>query len=223
MRKFLVALVILAVVLVVLDRTGLFIAQREIGSRVQSAYGLPDRPGVSVQGFPFLTQVASGNYQQIAVSIKSASAGGVQLHNIDATFTGVHAPLSLLFGQSGNGVTADSATGTAMIPFSQVQQRLPAGVRIGPDGRSGDLRVSGTGAYGTVRGTAKLGVSSAGITVRPQRLSIGGVSAPSLAARFTFTIPVGQLPLHLTVTAVHVTQGGLVVDATGHNVKFASP
>ncbi|HLX46894.1 MAG TPA: DUF2993 domain-containing protein [Streptosporangiaceae bacterium] len=221
MRKFLVALVILAVVLVVLDRAGLFIAQREIGSRVQSAYGLPARPGVSVQGFPFLTQVASGNYQQIDVSIKSASAGGVQLENIDATFTGVHAPLSLLFGQSGNGVTADNATGTALIPFSQVQRRLPAGIRISPDGSS-DLHVSGTGGYGTVRGTAKLGVSSSGITVRPQRLSIAGISAQSLASRLTFTIPVGELPLHLTVTAVHVTQDGLVVDAAGHNVKFAS-
>jgi hypothetical protein len=205
MRKFLVALVILAVVLVVLDRAGLFIAQREIGSRVQSAYGLPARPGVSVQGFPFLTQVASGNYQQIDVS----------------TFTGVHAPLSLLFGQSGNGVTADNATGTALIPFSQVQRRLPAGIRISPDGSS-DLHVSGTGGYGTVRGTAKLGVSSSGITVRPQRLSIAGISAQSLASRLTFTIPVGELPLHLTVTAVHVTQDGLVVDAAGHNVKFAS-
>ena len=106
MRKFLIALVILAVLLVVLDRAGLVIAQREIGSRVQSAYRLPARPGVSVRGFPFLTQVASGTYQQINVSIKSASAGGVQLENIDATFTGVHAPLSLVFGQSGNGVNA---------------------------------------------------------------------------------------------------------------------
>jgi hypothetical protein len=216
MRKFLIALVSLVVLLVVLDRAGLFIAQREIGSRVQSAYGLPARPGVSIQGFPFLTQVASGNYQQIDVSIKSASAGGVRLDNIDATFTGVHAPLSLLFGQSGNGVTADNATGTALIPFSEVQRRLPAGIKIGPDGRS-DLRVSGTGAYSALQGTAKLAVSGSGITVTPQRLSI-----QSLASRFTFTIPVGVLPLHLSVTAVHVTQGGVVVDAAGHDVHFAS-
>jgi hypothetical protein len=218
MRKFLIALGILVVLLVVLDRAGLFVAQREIGSRVQSAYGLPARPGVSIAGFPFLTQVASGSYQRIDVSIRSASAGGVRLENIDATFTGVHAPLSLLFGQSGNGVTADRATGTALIPFSQVQRRLPAGLRVGPDGRSG-LRVSGSGAYGAVHGTAKLRVSSSGITITPQHLSVAGVSGRSPAS---FTIPVGQLPLHLTVTAVHVTQGGLVVEATGHNVQFAS-
>lgn len=221
MRKFLIALAVLVVLLVVLDRAGLFIAQREIGSRVQSAYGLSARPGVSVQGFPFLTQVASGNYQQIDVSIKSASADGVQLQNIEATFTGVHAPLSLLFGQSGSGVSADNATGTALIPFSQVQRRLPAGIKIAPDGSS-DLRVSGTGVYSAVRGTAKLGVSSSGITVTPQSLNVAGISGRSLAGRFTFTIPVGTLPLHLTVTGVHVTQGGLVVDATGHNVQFAS-
>jgi hypothetical protein len=221
MRKFLVAIVILAVLLVVLDRAGLYIAQREIGPKVQSSYGLSTRPGVSVQGFPFLTQVASGHYQKINVTIKSASADGVQLEDIDATFTGVRAPLSLLFGQSSNGVTASSATGTALIPFSQVQRRLPAGIKISPDGSS-DLHVTGTGAYSALRGTAKLGVSSSGITVTPQSLTVAGVSARSLASRFTFTIPVGQLPLHLTVTGVHVTQGGLVVAATGRNVQFAS-
>ncbi|HEY2576812.1 MAG TPA: DUF2993 domain-containing protein [Streptosporangiaceae bacterium] len=221
MRKFLIALVILVALLVVLDRAGLFIAQREIGNRVQSAYGLSSKPDVSVHGFPFLTQVASGHYQQINVSIKSASADGVQLENIDATFTGVHAPLSLIFGQSSNGVTAGNATGTALLPFSEVRRRLPAGIRIGPDGSS-DLRVTGTGAYSAVRGTAKLGVSKSGITVTPQNLSIAGVSARSLASRFTFTIPMGALPLHLTVTAVHVTQGGLVVDAAGHNIQFVS-
>jgi hypothetical protein len=220
MRRFLIVIVALAVLLVVLDRAGLFVAEREIGSRVQNSYGLSARPGVSVQGFPFLTQVASGHYQRIDVSIKAASADGVRLENIDATFTGVHAPLSLLFGQSGNGVTAANATGTALIPFSQVQARLPAGIRIGPDG--GDLNVTGTGVYSALRGKAKLGVKGSGITVTPLRLSLAGVSTRALVGRLTFTIPVGALPLHLTVTGVHVTQGGLVIDATGHNVQFAS-
>jgi hypothetical protein len=188
---------------------------------VQSAYSLSVRPHVTVRGFPFLTQVASGHYQEIDVSISQATADGIQVHDIDARFTGVHASLSLLLGQDSGSVTADHATGTALIPFSQVQQRLPKGIKIGPDGSG--LRVAGTTAYGSIRGTARLGVTrSGGITVTPEHLLVAGISAGSLASHFTFTIPVGVLPLHLTVTGVHVTSGGLVLAATGRNVEFAS-
>ena len=37
-------------------------------SRIATAYGLPADPGVSITGFPFLTQVVSGSYQQIDVT-----------------------------------------------------------------------------------------------------------------------------------------------------------
>lgn len=220
MRKYLIALLGLVAVLVGVDRAAAFIAGREIGTRVQSAYGLPDRPHVTVRGFPFLTQLLSGNYQQIDVSIPSARASGVQIQDIDARFTGVRASVSLLLGQDSGSVTARQAAGTALIPFSQVQRRLPQGIRIAPDG--GDLRVTGTTAYGTIRGTARLGVASGGITVTPGQLDVAGISVGSLASRFTFTIPVGELPLHLTVTGVHVTPGGVVVDASAHDVEFAS-
>ena len=221
MRKFSVALVILVVLLVVLDRAGLFIAEREISIRVQSAYTLPARPSVSIKGFPFLTQVASGRYQEIDVSIPDAAVEGVQLHDIDAKFTGVHASLSLLLGQNAGSVTASQATGTAMIPFSQIQRRLPGGITLSPDGGN-NVSVTGRTTYGVIKGTARLGVtSSGGISVTPERLTIAGLSAGALISRFTVTIPVGALPLHLTISGVHVASGGVVVDATGQNVEFA--
>lgn len=217
MRKFLIALVIFVALLIALDRAGAAIAAREIGTRVQSAYRLPQRPGVSVRGFPFLTQVASGQYQEIDVSIASATASGVQLRDIKARFTGVHAPLSLLFGQGSNNVTAAKATGTALIPYSQVQRRLPKGIKLADAG--GSLRVTGTTALGAIAGTARLGVTRSGISVTPVQLTVGGVSAGALA-RFSLVIPVGQLPLHLSVSGVHVAATGLMISVTGHNVAF---
>ncbi|HEY1913965.1 MAG TPA: DUF2993 domain-containing protein [Streptosporangiaceae bacterium] len=223
MRKFLVALVILVIVLVVIDRAGLFIAERAISTKVQSASHLSAKPGVSIEGFPFLTQVASGNYQQINVSINAYDADGVQLQDIKAQFTGVHASLSLLLGQNSGDVTAAHATGTAMLPFAEVQQRLPRGVTISPDGSS-DLTVAGTVAgVGVIKGTAQLGVSGSRITVTPDRFTVAGLTAPGyLVSRFGFAIPVSGLPLGLTVSSVHVTGDGLVVGATGQNVEFAS-
>lgn len=210
MRKFLIVLGILVVLLVVLDRASLLIAERQIGSRVQSAYNLPQRPGVSVHGFPFLTQVISGQYQEIDVSIKSASAGGVQLHDIQARFTGVHASLSLLLGQGSGSVIAAHATGTALLSYAQVQQRLPKGITLAADGSS--LRVTGKTPLGSVHTTVGLHVTRTGISV----------SADVLGTRLSYVIPVGQLPLHLAVSGVRVARGGLVISATGSNVAFAS-
>jgi LmeA-like phospholipid-binding len=209
MRKFLIALVILVVVLVVIDRAAVLIAEREIGTRVQSAYGLPGRPGVSVHGFPFLTQIASGQYQEIDVSIKTANTDGVQLRDIQARFTGVHAPVSLLFGQGSGSVTATHATGTALLPYAQVQRRLPKGITLAAHGSS--LRVSGKTPLGSVHTTVGVGVTRTGISV----------SADVLGSRLSYVIPVGQLPLHLSVTGVRVTGGGLVIAASAHNVAFA--
>jgi hypothetical protein len=220
MRKFLIVLFGLAILLVIVDRAGVFIAEREIGTRVQSAYNLPARPHVTIQGVPFLTQVISGNYQEIDVSIASASANGVQLHDISAKFTGVKASLSLLLGQDSGDVKATNATGTAVIPFGQIQKKVPRGVRIAADGRT--LSVTGSSVYGVIKGTARLGVSRSGVTVTPVQLSIAGVSAGALASKFTFTIPMAGLPLHLTVTGVRVTPGGVLVDVSGHDVRFAS-
>jgi hypothetical protein len=219
MRKFLIVIPLLIVVLIAIDRASVLLAEREIGSRVQSAYDLPTRPGVSVHGFPFLTQVASGDYQEIDVSIKVAKADGVQVRDIHARFTGVHAPLSLLFGQNSAHVTATQATGTALIPYSQVERRLPGGIKLSGDGSN--VRVTGETPLGTIEGTARLGVTGSGISIAPQHITVDGVSAGALASRFTSVIPVGQLPLHLSVTAVHPGRDGLVVAVVGHNVAFA--
>jgi hypothetical protein len=221
MRKFLIVLLGLAVLLVIVDRAGLYIAQREVGIRAQSAYNLRERPNVTIQGIPFLTQVASGKYKQIDISIPSVTTDGVQVRDIDLQATNVHASLSLLLGQDSGNVTAANVTGTGMISFAQIQQKLPRGVRIGDDGST--LSVTGSTPYGVIKGTARLGLSSSGITVTPQQLSIAGVNAGALASRFTYTIPTaGLLPLHLSVTGVRVTQGGVLLQASGHNVKIAS-
>ena len=64
-------------------------------------------------------------------------------------------------------------------------------------------------------------MTRSGISVSPAHLTVGGASAGALAGRFTFVIPVGALPLHLSVTGVHAAVGGLVIAAAAHDVAFA--
>jgi LmeA-like phospholipid-binding len=225
MRKLLIALGVLIVLFIAVDRIALVIAEDEVASQIATAYSMPVDPGVSITGFPFLTQVVSGDYQQIGVTADQIQADGVTLHDLNVHLTGVHATISQLLGGGASTITADRATGTALVDFATVEQRLPHGVRLAPDGKS--LKVSGTVSYNgitvPVSAAAALAVTPSGISVRPEDVTVaGGISLPSsYTSRLHFTVPLGNLPLHLHVTSVQVTPGGLRVGAAARNVQFA--
>jgi hypothetical protein len=227
MRKLLVVLIIGVGLLVAADRIGAVVAGREVASRVQTAYNLPSKPSVSVRGFPFLTQLASGNYHEIDVSVRSVSANGVTVDGLTARLTGVRAPLNNLFGRSPSGITAANVVGSGTVPFSSVRSRLPRGVQLSQDG--GALRLAGTVTYlgvtVPVSADASLSATGSGIAVTPTRVSVAsGSSALSsvIADRFRFVIPVTGLPLHLSLNAVTVVPGGVRVSASAANVAFTS-
>ncbi len=77
MRKLLIGVIILAVLLVVADRVSVAVAENQISDRLTSAYGLAGKPGVTITGFPFLTQVVTGDYQQIDVSASQVPAAAL--------------------------------------------------------------------------------------------------------------------------------------------------
>lgn len=239
MRKLLIALGVLVVLLIAIDRIALVIAEDEIASRIATAYSLPADPGVSITGFPFLTQVVSGNYQQIGVTADQIQADGVTLHNLNVHLTGVHASISQLLGGGSSTITADRAAGTALVDFATVKQRLPreaqvsvggqnltvSGIQLSPDGKN--LKLSGTASYlgasAPVSATAALSVSPSGITVTPGDATVAGglISIPGSAiSRLHLTVPLSGLPLHLHVTSVQVTPEGLRVGAAAQNVQF---
>jgi hypothetical protein len=240
MRKLLIALGVLVVLFVAIDRIGVVLAEDQIASRIATAYNLPTDPGVSITGFPFLTQVVSGNYQQIDVTADEIQTNGVTLHDLNVHLTGVHATISQILGSGSSTVTADRAAGTALVDFATVKQRLPhetqvslggqnltvSGIQLSPDGKN--LKLSGTASYlgasAPVSATAALSVSPSGITVTPEDAAVAGglISIPGSAiSRLHFTVPLSGLPLHLHVTSVQVTPEGLRVGAAARNVQFA--
>ncbi len=227
MRKLLIVVIVLAGLLVVADRVAVVVADRQIAGRVQSAYNLSSKPSVSVQGFPFLTQVASGDYHQIDVSIGSLSTDRVQVNGLTAQLNGVRAPLSDLLGHGSSSITAARVTGTGTVPFSSVRGHLPPGVQLSQDGEA--LRLAGTVSYlgvtVPVSADATLTVDGSGIAVTPTRISVAsGSSALSsvIAGQFRFVVPVTGLPLHLAVRSVSVVPGGVRVGASAAAVAFTS-
>ena len=227
MRKLLIVVIVLAGLLVAADRVAVVVADRQIASRVQSAYNLSSKPSVSVRGFPFLTQVASGHYHQIDVSIGSLSTDGVQVNGLTAELSGVRAPLSALLGHGSSSITAAQVTGSGTVPFSSVRSHLPHGVQLSQDGEA--LRLAGTVSYlgvtVPVSADATLAVDGSGIAVTPTRISVASASSALssvIAGQFRFVVPVTGLPLHLAVRSVSVVPGGVRVGASAADVAFSS-
>ena len=136
------------------------------------------------------------------------------------------AAVSQVLGSGSSMVTADRAAGSAMVGFGAVDHQLPGGFRAHPDGKN--LSVSGRltigGAHIPVSATVALGVSGAGISVTPMRVSVPGVATlPSTAysSQLHVVVPLSALPLHLRLTSVRVTPGGLRIGAAARHVQFA--
>ena len=227
MRKLLIVVIILVGLLVAADRIGVVVADHEVADHIQTAYHLKSKPSVSVHGFPFLTQVASGHYDEIDVSTGQLTTQGVTVDNLVAKLTGVRAPLSDLLGHGSSTISAAQVSGTATVPFASVRSRLPSGVTLSQDGSA--LRLSGKVSYlglsVPVTADALLSPSGSGIAVTPTRIEVnhGGSALSSLiAGQFRFVVPIRGLPLKLTIKSVHVVDGGVRVGATASNVSFST-
>jgi hypothetical protein len=59
-RKLLTFIVVLGLLLVLADRVAWWVAERGVATAIQESENLPQRPGVSIGGFPFLTQAIEG-------------------------------------------------------------------------------------------------------------------------------------------------------------------
>jgi hypothetical protein len=103
-RRLLTVLIVLLLVLlgllVVADRVGASMAEREIGDQIKQelvAQGLETSPPeVSVGGFPFLTQVLAGEYESISIQLRDVEGTlegeGVRLPRLDVEARTVTAP-----------------------------------------------------------------------------------------------------------------------------------
>jgi hypothetical protein len=225
MRKVVVALIMLAVLLAIVDRVAVTGVQNEIAKQVAAKYDLAEQPTVEIKGVPFLTQALLGRYQEIHVAIGPMTVEGVDLAGVDATLTGVTAPLGdLIQDPSKADIRAEHVDGTVVVSWKTIDDRAPSGVTL--DGEGGDkLKVSGkVSAFGRsvpVTADVKITVVSGGVKLTPVGVKVaGGISVPNPEKFLTFTVPVKNLPLHLKLTSVKSTPEGLAVAATATDVPL---
>src|SRR5262245_48783373 len=101
-RRGVILLVILLVIvglLVVADRVAVGVAESKIATLVAQQTQAQQiktngDPDVTIEGFPFLTQVFSGEYDAIDITFNGITAQGVTLSKLDVKATDVSAQMS---------------------------------------------------------------------------------------------------------------------------------
>ena len=208
----LASVLVLLVLLVVLDRVAVAYAENQAAQQMQSQ-GFPTKPDVTIKGFPFLTQVAARHIKDVHITASKVPAGPVTF-NLTADATDV------LLNPGYQSGTISHVTGTGVIPFSSVGSALGAG--------GSGLTISSAGGNKMKVGLNVLGLDvSMTATIEqvgPNTLKVhlnppSGIPA-QLPIPNDFTIHIPTLPMHLRIQSVKVTSQGVVVHATGSNIKF---
>jgi hypothetical protein len=229
-----VFVLIVAVLLVVADRVGVWYAERTIATQVKTEVSnrgiTTDQPDVTVRGFPFLTQVLDGRYQSISILLRNVDGGGVKLSELDVTATGVTADLQTI--RTGKGqVMADQVTGNATVGYATVAA-LTNQPQLTLSGQNGQLhlRLPTTllGQQVTLIGDAKVSIGKGRVQVSVTKLNAENGTLPagsdSLVRQYandlSIDVQMPQLPFNLTLDKVTPQVDGLAVSATARSVPL---
>ena len=212
----LVVLVVLAVLFVIGDQVAKAYAQNTVASKIQSSSGMASKPSVTIEGFPFLTQIAQHDVRVIDVSANNVPAGKFDISSIKAKATGVH------LNSSFSGATIDQINGTALITFASLEQGLGvqgvATITADPADGPNAVKLS-AGAIGSVTGKVEL-TSPNEVTIQMGSLSGLASLLNGAIPLQTQTIQIPKLPMGLVVRSVSVTSQGVVATASAQDTTL---
>ena len=218
-RKWpLITLIVIVLVLVVGDRVANAYTENQMASQVQSSLDLSGKPSVTIQGFPFLTQLAARDFRTVDVTASNETAGpGGQLEiaSLNATLHGMHI-------NGLNSATIDQFNASALVTFTALGKvgGIPQGITLSPDGPNqvkANISIGGLLNETAVAQVTQSGPSQINVKI----IDAGGIPTSLLGplANFSFSIP--KLPAGVSIQSVSVTQQGVLITAEGHNTTLS--
>jgi hypothetical protein len=212
-----ITLIVIILVLVVADRAANAYTEDQMASQVQSSLALSGKPHVTIQGFPFLTQLAARDFRTVDINASNETAGpGGQLEiaSLTATLHGMH-----IHGLKK--ATIDQFNASALITFTALGNAggIPQGITLSADGPN---KVKASVDILGVTGTAVAQVTQAG----PGKINIkvtdlGGLPPDVLGSLADFTVTIPKLPAGVAIQSISVTQQGLQITASGQNTTLS--
>ena len=219
----LITVIVLIVLFVVSDRVANAYAENQMASQFQSSLGLSGKPHVTIQGFPFWTQLIAKDFKTVDITasnetINSPNAGGgaLEIASLNATLHGLH-----FQSFSSNSATVDQFNASALVTFTALANvgGIPQGITLSSGGGN---TVNATISLGPLSDTAQAQVTQTGPnTINVKVTKAGGIPTDLLGnlANFNFSIP--KLPAGVSIQSVSVTQQGVMVTIAGTNTTLS--
>ncbi|MEV4616210.1 DUF2993 domain-containing protein [Kitasatospora sp. NPDC049258] len=216
--KLTIGLGVLAGLLVGADRVAVGVAEDEAADQLVSSGRLSSRPSVSIDGFPFLTQAISGEFDGVRLSAGDVQVSDgrqqVAVHSFKADLSGV------TVGGSYRSATVRSAKGSGLISYPDAAKLVQGADRlVFSYGGPGKVKAS---LAGISIGEGK--VHSEGNTVIADGFQLTGMAAAlngrvkDLLAPRSFTL--SNLPAGLGLAGVTPEPDGLLLDFRGSDVRL---
>ncbi|MGW1107528.1 LmeA family phospholipid-binding protein [Streptomyces sp. NPDC002540] len=225
LRILLVIVVVLGGIFVAVDRAAVYFAESEAEGRVAVTGATIGSTDVSIKGFPFLTQVAGSQLDEVDVEISGietdANGRRIRISRMNAALYEV----KLADGYSS--ATAARATGTAVISYEDLTKAASDGVVV-EYGGNGKVKVTGTvDILGRLLSRSVLSTVTLidGHTIKVHADKVPGEGIPGLEGlvrqKTDFEREVGGLPSGLKLQRIQPTADGLEISVTGTDVRIA--
>lgn len=231
MRKLLIAVVVLVLLGAGADFAAARIFEDRVTEALQREYDLGRRPVVQVRDFPFLPHLATGRFSTIDLAATDATARGINAAQLQLTLHGVRVPRDVMLGEPGR-ISVDRADGTIELTEAEVNRlladRLQGGtLAIKEDGVEVRSQVQFLGQSLEALVTGELGARDGGVTFTPKEIRLGELgridpSQGGLASRFTFQVPLPELPAGVRLERVDTRPGTVVLSGRAAAVRVAT-
>lgn len=225
-RRLAIALGIVIVLLALLDRGGLWLAEYETGKTIQNSQHLKSRPDIEISGFPFLTQLITGSFDEV-----TADADDVPVHTHGRTLIVQHMHVVLDDVHASRTFTTfhtKKATATALIALADLGDTLRVQLSYAGQGRvqaAKTVTVLGRRLTGTVSALPKL--VGQGLTFDAVQVSgLDGLDGPAgalLDKVFAITLPLTGIPFGLHVQSLQVDAKGVHLVFAGTDISYTRP
>lgn len=228
-RAVVVLLIVAAVLL-----GGLYLgdryARRQVEARVavdlQTQLGTPERPQVTIDDFPFLTQVATQSIRSVHVvadRVGQTNGAAVVIDHADLVLSDVTSRDRFAT------MTVSHAEGTALVGYPQLQTLAGVPLRYIGGGRfqvESDTTVLSVPVKAVITGGLALQPADQTVTFSDPQVKVGDVTLPEVAGQALLRgvlkpIPVRGLPFGLTLTAIRAEDDGLHADIAGDHIPMS--
>jgi hypothetical protein len=227
--------VLIIVIIVALLCAGLYVGDRYAQSRaeervattLQPQLGTPGPPQVDIEGFPFLTQIASGSVgkvQIVADELGETNKAPVSLAHADLVMSDV------VTNDWFKTMKITHTEGTALLLYPELSSLTNAPLTYGGEGRV-EIVVKTTivrrEVDAVITGAPRLNADEQTMTLSDAKISVAGVNLPDFTAQALLAalfkpIPLKGLPLGLTVTGISAAEDGVHLAVVAENQTISS-